>query len=79
MMTKERIEVERLSRGREFTAAEFDLAYVALLYVMLLMHLRDHVSKKRKHARTYILHLTVQFLKNYLPFKNLSYTKYPSV
>ena len=72
-------EVERLSRSREFTAVEVDLAYVALRYVMLLRHLRDLASKEIKHARTYNLHLTAQFLKNYLSFKNLSYIKYSSV
>jgi hypothetical protein len=68
-----------MSRSREFTAAEVDLADAALLYLMLLRHLRGLASKKRKHATTYILHLTAQFLKNYLPFKNLSYIKYYSV
>jgi hypothetical protein len=56
-------EDDRRSRSKELTAAEVGLAYVTLLYVMLLRHLRDLASKKRKHARTYILHLTAQFLK----------------
>jgi hypothetical protein len=54
-------EDDGMSHSREFRAAEVDLADAALLYVMLLRYPLDLASKKRKDARTYILHLTAQF------------------